>query len=512
MRNSGETPRKLDLIPKFLGEPNYLPAVTEAFYQRVPLVVVTSDRSPYLLNQLETQKIDQRAIFGPVCKKEVTLPVVKTDDDEWYCSRLINEAIIEMNNRGLGPVHINIPTTGDPTEYTCEQLPEVNRIDYYSEHTYLRQANLIAKKLYNKKILVVFGENYKNIDSLIPLIDEFANKTGAVVIRDYISNFNYDNAILSYRITESFGSNDFSQYIPDIVITLNNNILSNNLKRFLRENRKKIEHWCVDEAGVVRDVFKCLRILIACENTVFFQEINKYLSNNKADLSYKNTWKSIQASTQFKEPDFSEIKIVKTLIDNIPDKAVLHTAILNSTRAYHLFETRKKLKSYSNIGALGIDGCMSTFIGHSFATDGLCFLVIGDLSFFYDMNSLGISGIRNNVRILLLNNGGGAEFHFNMGIENVPTLNDYISVKHNKVAKAWAESMGFRYLAARNSAEVEKNMNQFVKECEKPILFEVFSNMETDAEIVKGTLNSVKSVRSGKTIVKSTIKSILGRR
>lgn len=490
---------------------NYLPAVTEAYYQRVPLVVVTSDRSPYLLDQLETQKIDQTNIFKAVIKKEVTLPVVRSEDDEWYCARLLNEALIELCKNGFGPVHINIPTTGDATDYSCNTLPEVKRIDYISEHYLSSSVHDLAGKLNGKRVLLVFGENYLISKELEKQIEFFVKNTGAVVLRDYISNINVSNSILSYRIAESYGSTDFVELLPDIVITFNNNILSNSLKNFFRSNRKNIIHWCVDEAGIIRDVFKSLDTLIACDNLTFFECINKYIDEIVCDSSYGELWNNASNKTQINNVPYSDLYAVGTLINKIQDGAVVHTAILNSTRAFHMFETDKSFKVYSNIGALGIDGCMSSFIGQSFATDSLCYLIIGDLSFFYDMNALGIRGIKDNVRILLLNNGGGAEFHFNMGLKNVPTLDEYISVKHSKVARSWAESMNFEYLECDDEQTLLEGMEKFVAPSTHPILFEVFTDMEDDARIVKNTLNDIKANRSGKAMFKQTVRKLIGR-
>lgn len=489
---------------------NYLPAVTEAYYQRVPLIVITSDRSPYLLDQMETQKIDQTNIFHAVIKKEVTLPVIKDDNDEWYCNRLINEALIELVNHGEGPVHINVPTTGNPMDYSCQILPDVTKIEFIRERDIDVKLKELVDKLNKKKVLLVFGENFRISDELEKLVDDFVKVTGVVAIRDYLSNININNSILSYRITESYGESDFLSLLPDIVITFNNNFLSNNLKNFIRYNRKNVSHWCVDEAGVVRDVFKSLDTLIECDNLTFFKCINKYIGNIKADKSYIDAWKKAENMTVISEIPYSDLDAVRQFVADLPNNTIVHTAILNSTRAFHLFLTDKKIKVYSNIGALGIDGCMSTFIGHSFATENYCFLIIGDLSFFYDMNSLGIRGIKNNVRILLLNNGGGAEFHFNMGIKTVPTLNEYISVKHSKVARAWAESMNFRYIKCENHEQLVEGMKEFTSFSQNPILFEVFTDMENDASVVQKILAEIKGSRSSKSMLKQTVKKLIG--
>ena len=492
---------------------NYMPAVTEAYYQRVPLVVITSDRSPYLLNQLETQKIDQRTIFGSMVAKEVTLPIVKNDDDEWFCSRLINEAFISQKIAGNVPIHINVPTVGNVLEFNGDTLPSVSKIDLVTTDE-MQDPNVLSKYvgIINKsnRILAVVGENYLESAELARNISTFCSYTSAVCLVDHMSNVEVPSAIPSYRIAETMTDEDFEELSPDLVITLGNNILSNNFKRFLRQKRKTIIHWSVDEAGEVRDVFKSLHAIFRCSSNYFFEHFNCNV-NKKGINSYYEKWKAAYLNTKFDNLPFSSLSVIKKLAELIPSSSVVHTAILNSTRGMNLFNLKTNIKVFSNIGALGIDGCLSTLIGHSFATDNLCFLIIGDLSFFYDMNSIGIRGIRNNVRILLLNNEGGAEFHFNTGKNCVPTLNDYISVKHNKVAEGWVKSLGFEYIPVRIEEEVEPALLKLTSESNKPICVELFTDMEKDAMVVKEAISNVVSTRSAKNKIKGSLKKILGR-
>lgn len=489
---------------------NYLPALTEAKYQRVPLIAITSDRSPYLLDQLETQKIDQMNLFSTVCKKDVNLPIVNTDDDLWYCGRLVNEALIAMSNGANGPVHINVPTTGNPFDYSCEVLPKVRKIDYFSgaENLNTNIFKEYAIKLRDKKILLVIGEGFVNRDNLIPLLTTFCEKSSAVCVVDYISNIHYPEAILSYRIMESMNDKDFDSLLPDVVITMGNNILSNNFKRFLRTHRLQFDHWAIDEGGEIRDVFKALKAEFCCTPEFFMESIIPFLNEN-TDQTFKEEWNAARNKTQIENFPYSNMAIIESFSKKIPEKSIVHLAILNSTRGFHLFDNKKQLKVYSNIGALGIDGCASTFIGQSMATDNLSFLIIGDLSFFYDMNSMGIKGIKNNVRILLLNNGGGGEFHYNMGKDHIPTLNDYISVKHSKVAKGWIESLGFQYIAVHNFDELSNALDIFTTPQANPVFIEAFTDMESDANLTKGTLQEVADNRNTATMLKGKIKSIL---
>lgn len=492
---------------------NYIPAVTEAYYQRVPLVVITSDRSPYLLNQLETQKIDQSAIFGSVVAKEVTLPVVKCEDDEWYCSRLINEAFISQKASGNEPIHINVPTVGNVLEFNSTTLLAASKIDLVLseelQDTVIleKYADVINRK---DKVLLIIGEYYQESAELSKQIKDFCERKGAVCLVDHMSNVELDSAIPSYRIAETMMNEDFEELSPELVISFGNNILSNNLKNFLRQRRKTTIHWSIDEAGEVRDVFKSLKAIFRCSPLYFFEHINNKIKGIP-HLSYMERWEAALSSSKFDNLPFSSLSVIKKIAERIPSSSIVHTAILNSTRGLNLFNLNSNVKVFSNIGALGIDGCLSTLIGHSFATDNLCFLIIGDLSFFYDMNAIGIRGIKSNVRILLLNNEGGAEFHFNTGTNNVPTLNDYISVKHNKIAEGWIKSLGFEYVSIKKEEDVAPALAKLTSESDKPVCVELFTDMEEDAKVVKSAYSNVIESRSTKNKIKGSLKKILGR-
>ena len=170
----------------------------------------------------------------------------------------------------------------------------------------------------------------------------------------------------------------------------------------------------------------------------------------------------------------------------IPDNSLLHLSILNSTRIMQMFSLPPHVAVYSNIGTDGIDGSMSTFLGQASAAKRPCFLVIGDLSFFYDMNSLGLRNIGSNVHILLINNGGGAEFYFSMGPQRLPNIDLHISAAHNHSAKDWVLSNHFRYLSAKNTEEFYSSLPKFMDPlAENPVVFEVFTDKANDIKILK---------------------------
>lgn len=463
---------------------NYVTGVTEAYYSHAPLVVLTFDRSPYAYKQLETQKIDQESIFESITKKSVTLPVIKDNDDIWYCKRIINEALIQMKQHGTCPIHINIPLLGDVNNLYNDvvekkQIETINKINYI-EKTNENEWNKTIDKL-NKtdKILLVIGQRSFVSEEEKNLIKDFCNKTNCVVLADNLANFKCDNLILAGPIIKALNSKTIEKLLPDLIISFGDN-MQERIKELLRG--KNIEHWSIDETGEIRDCFKMLSSIYECSPKYFFKKVNDKLEKN-TNSKYLENWKKVNNVIILPDMPFTNFYVVKQLANHIPNNSLLHLSILNATRQFQFFNLDESIKTFSNVNAFGIDGCLPTFMGQAYCTDNLAFIVIGDLSFFYAMNALAIRHVKNNVRVLMINNGGGAEFHIQPDSNSIPTIDKHIGAAHNRKAKEWAISLGYEYLSANDTESLEENMKKFVSSnSDKPIFFEVFTNMKLDGE------------------------------
>lgn len=460
---------------------NYLPGITEAYYQNTPLVAITCDKNPYFQGQLETQKIEQTKAFNGVVKMCVDLPLIKSADDEWLCNRLINEALLEVNHHGSGPVQINIPVLGDTSSYISGALPKeriINRINQpINEDTWNNYMLELTKK---KRIMVVVGQNINFSIQMEKDMSDFFAKFNCIFAVEHLSNLNCEGKIYTYPITEMGGLNE--ELIPDLVISIGNNLSSYQLKPFLRKNYQKMENWLIDPSGKVRDAYKSLTKIFECSIEQFFREIIKIPTKTKNDGNYYNAWNKYLAMVKIPQLPFSSMLVAEKLSKNLPEKAILHLAILNSTRLMQFFEIPHNVRVYSNVGALGIDGCMATFAGQAASTEEKAYLLIGDLSFFYGMNAAALKSIKNNVRIILLNNGGGSEFHFFMGKEVIPTIDQFICAKHGCKAEGWIKSLGYDYYSVKNEEELDFVINLMKEDSNNPIFVEVFTDMEDDAK------------------------------
>lgn len=464
---------------------NYLSGVTEAFYSHIPLVVLTFDRSPYLLNQIETQKIDQPAIFQSVVKKSVSLPLIKDEDDVWYCQRLINEALIALRQHQDGPVHINIPLVGGMNKLVEESVNKdlaraVNIIDYITKDN-INKFREYARKLTDKKVMVVMGQSLYLSEETQNAIKVFCEKYHVPLLADNLSNFRCDEMVFAEGVIKALNSKTISKFLPDIIISFGCNF-QERIKDVIRPNKEIISHWSIEPEGIVRDVFKCQNALFECSPYDFFSNMNE-LSEDACSIKYLNQWKTLEQAIVMPDMPFSNFYIAREFSKVIPDGSILHMAILNSTRLMQFFKLDSSIKCFSNVNAFGIDGCLPTFMGQAAVTDKLSFLLIGDLSFFYGMNAAAIKHRKNNIRILVVNNGGGAEFHIMPDSNAIPTIDLHIGCAHDRSVKGWVESMGYEYLSARNKEELEKELPTFVsKNHSRPVILETFTSMKEDGE------------------------------
>lgn len=465
---------------------NLHPAVAEAFYQNVPLVVISADRPAAWIGQMDGQTLPQPGVFGSLVKKSVNLPEIYTDEDEWYCNRLINEALLEMHHHGKGPVHINVPVTEPVFRFTTEALPEVRVITRYQGlNVYDRDYNDLIDRLnqYQKRMIIVGQMN---------LIYLFEKKYSKLLYKhfawltEHISNQtipgipvkNFDVAL--YAMDEETQG----KMVPELLITYGGHVVSKRLKKFLRRNPPK-EHWHVSLDGEVVDLYGSLTTVIEMDPFEFLEKI-AFLLDNKTP-QYPLLWENYCKELPPPEFPYSEMSAIGALIKVLPEHCALHLANSSVIRYAQLFTVSATVEVCCNRGTSGIEGSLSTAVGYAAASDKLNFVVIGDLSFFYDMNALWNGNFGPNLRILLLNNGGGEIFHTLPGLEMSGTSHKFITATHKTSARSWAEERGFLYQKVEDESQLEEAMPLFAQPepMTQPILMEVFTNKNKDARILK---------------------------
>lgn len=490
---------------------NYLPGITEAYYQNAPVLAITADKNPYYQGQLETQKIEQTNVFEGVVKKAVNLPLIHNDEDEWLCNRLVNEALLALTTRGNGPAHINIPIVGRTDLYTDGPAPRERRVRVVGAESSCDEAwRAAAQKLTSgKRAMIVVGQNVDFTDEDKALMERLFERCNCVFAVEHLSNLRCEGCVDTYPVTEIDAAAALPGLTPELVISFGNNLAAYGLKPFLRANYRKIENWRVDESGELCDAYKSLTTIFSTSVSEFLRKILAFVPTDAANgKEYYNAWKKALERIETPEFPFSNFYVAQKLAAVVPQNSVLHLAILNSTRTMQFFQLAPNVKTYSNVGTLGIDGCLSTFAGQATATDELAFLIIGDLSFFYDMNAAGLRSIGPNVRIILVNNCGGSEFHFFMGKEKIPTINDYVCAEHRNVAAGWIASLGYDYHYASNKEELDAVIGKFGEKSDRPMFLEVLTDMEEDAANTRG-FYAAGAQTTGASFAKKLIKKVL---
>lgn len=491
---------------------NYWPPVAEAFYQGVPLVVLTSDRNPAMLGQWEDQMIDQVGMYDRHVRKSVNLPIINDSDDAHFCERLVNEALLELDHHGTGPIHINVPMKAYNNSFNVKELPKVTRIRRVETDQADEWAACADQLSRVKRVLVVAGQQSSCPAELACALESFATSYEVAIAAEYMANIPREYAFnptlcMEYRyITPK----KFSEFMPDVVITFGGNMTAG-LKDMLRKFAGSYEHWSISEDGSVCDMFRSLTRVFECTPAEFFSRMVD-ASSCKPDGSYLAALKAYEASATVPELPYSNMAAIRKVVERVPTGSILHLAINSAIRLTNFFKLQPGVKVYANIGTHGIDGCLSSLLGQAAASGRPSYLVIGDLAFFYDMNALRIRHVTDKVRILLLNNEGGEEFYFNQ-VWKDEASDLHTCARHHTKAEGWVRECGFRYLSAHNPEELDAAVEEFFNDdAEGPVLLEVFSEMSSDSKLVYDVFDMTRprdaqseAIRKSKELIKATI-------
>lgn len=464
---------------------NMHPAVAEAYYQQVPLLVISADRPQAWIGQMDGQTLPQPGVFGSLVKKSVNLPEVHTDEDLWYCNRLINEAILELSHHGKGPVHINVPLSEPLFRFKTKELPEVRVITRYQGlNVYDRDYDDLITRLnsYSKRLVIVgqmtliylFDKRYKQIYKHFAWFSEHLSNrtTPGQPIR------NFDALLFALDAEQQ------EKLQPELVITYGGHIVSKGLRKYLRTHPPK-EHWHVSLDGEVVDLYASLTTVIEMDPFEFMEKIAGLLDNKPTQ--YPAMWEQLSKTIPEPELPYSEVSAIGSLLKALPPECVIHLGNSSTVRYAQLFTIPDTVEVCGNRGTAGIDGSLSTAIGYASASEKPNFILIGDLSFFYDMNALWMNNIGSNVRIFLLNNGGGEIFQTLPGFDMNSRTHQAVTGAHSTTAKGWAQERGFTYLAANNQEELDEALPLFthLEQAERPMLLEVFTDREEGVKVYK---------------------------
>lgn len=475
---------------------NYIPGLTEAFYKRVPILAITMAKHPRFTYQEYMQAPDQTSLPTDSVKESYCLPFLTDINDKIESIRVVNEAIYSLKNRRRGPVQLCIPWLDFPID---EYQPKIRQIKNYSLESKWEDLSQ------DKKILIVIGEHRKFDKDTRKALEKFSESYNVAIYTNHLSNYEGEYSVNANLLLLTSKPQETPQFIPDVLISIGGQTGDYPFFNYFSTPALEFEHWRIAEDGELIDTYDKLERVFTCSEYYFFEYFSK---NTKVEHSYFDIWKNAlkNLKTDLDIP-FSNAWIASYLHDKIPQNSVIQFSILNSLRVWSFYKIHPSIECYSNVAAFGIDGGMSTLIGQSMIQNNLCFMIIGDLAFFYDMNSLGIRHIKNNLRILLINNNGGIEFKYNKN--NNHDTDRYIAAgNHFKDARGWASTCGFKYLSVVNKEQFKGVAAEFIRPSDRPILLEAFVTDIDEADAYNILVDKNKP-RTMKNIVKKAIKGIM---
>lgn len=453
---------------------NYFSAMTEAHYRQLPILAITAVHSYSKIGHLHSQTVDRSISPKDTFHFKAQLPILKDSVDVWESNVLLNKAFLELRDC-RGPVHIDLPKS-EIIEFSAKELYKTRIIQRYEK-------GQPFPTISQKKIAVYIGTHVPFDNQQTKSIDAFCATYNAVVFCGHTSGYKGKYRVLSNLVALQKGIYEIFKDI-DLLIHVGGPAAD---EATMAKLKSVNEVWRVNPDGEVRDTFRKLSNIFKMNEKEFFEYYNN--QNCQPQDSFLKECYSLTAAIEVSTPKlpFSNVYVASVLSKKLPSNSLIHIGLSNSIRAWSMFDFPETVSSDSNTGVRGIDGVLSAFLGASFVDrNKLCFCVLGDLTFFYDMNALGNRSIGNNVRILLINNGGGGLFKTST---NEPykylgeDVNQYIAAMghfgHESpvLVKSYTESLGFEYMTASNKEEFNTVYKRFVTSemTDKPMMLEIFT-------------------------------------
>ena len=472
---------------------NYLPAVAEAFYQNVPLLVLSADRPPHLIDHGDGQTIRQDKVMSDFTVSNINLPI-ELDEN----SKIIEEVTIgfqEMMEKQL-PLHLNIPFD-EPLYNTCQQAFQFNlNLNRSLESHNINWTALKDIWDSSEKILLIVGQLPVK-HSLNAYLGRLSEHPNLAILHESSSNLdNFQSVSCIDRSLAAMNPVDLEngRYSPDLIISLGGAVVSKKIKQFLRSEKAK-NHWHIDDKNPAKNTYFQLSHHLNCSPSEALAKMVDWGCQQSSD--FKSAWFGRQEYSQYIHENiiegipYSDLKAHFWVHQFLPEDCFIHMANSTAVRYVQLFRPIKGCKYLANRGTSGIDGSTSTFLGFSSINSGLNILLTGDLAFYYDSNAAWIKELPQNVKIIIFNNSGGGIFRIIDGPSSTDILEQVFEAKQTRTAKNWCAEYGFTYTPAENEQELINSLESFFQK-EGPELLEIFTPSKENDQVLNGYFNKMK--------------------
>lgn len=504
---------------------NYYPAIAEAFYSDIPLVVLSADRPKHLIGIGDGQTINQKNVYenhilyAANLKLDIKdekhipsdneLPILKNLENKLERFLGLQKDIQEYNEQEInmalnvaalkqGPVHINIPFD-EPLYETVDALsvtPKHSETKYHKNTIEAHELKACVDEwsAASKKLILV-GVNHPNeIDA--KWFEELAHDDSVIVFTETTSNLHHKSFFPSIdQIIAPLTEEELKGLQPDILLTFGGLVVSKKIKALLRKFKPKA-HWHIDEKKA-NDTFFSLTKHIEVTPQAFFESFLPKLTHYKKS-DFRTFWQKIKNHRLKKHEQyindipFSDFKAFAGVVEAIPNHTILQVGNSSAIRYTQLFDINKTVEIYCNRGTSGIDGSTSTAIGCASINTKATTFITGDLSFFYDSNALWNNYIPNTFRIIIINNEGGGIFRILPGHKNTENFDTYFETRHNLTAQHLCDMFNFDYVSVSDNEALKLALLEFYNPSDKPKILEVFTPPKRNDEILLEYFNYIK--------------------
>ncbi|MCB9169771.1 MAG: 2-succinyl-5-enolpyruvyl-6-hydroxy-3-cyclohexene-1-carboxylic-acid synthase [Flavobacteriales bacterium] len=478
---------------------NYAPAVAEAFYQCVPLLVITADRPEEWIDQGEGQTIRQKDVLAPHLKHSVQLPRQATDDlARWRCGLMINAAIDATLLPVPGPAQVNVPFD-EPLYGRTDDHPPARRVaQALTEQFVLPEMArwAITQMSSQLKVMVLVGQGIWS-DGLKRQLQRLASLPQVAVLTEATSNLD-DPAFITCidRTIAGIGVKNADDLKPDLLITCGGAVVSKRIKGLLRKWRPE-QHWHIDVARRHFDTYQSLTHDFAVSPEVFFAQVADQVQGN--DSIHGEAWRMVASRTRdahdhlLKDVPFCDLQVFDLLNARIPPDSDVHLANSTPARYAQLFDRRPGIRWYGDRGTSGIDGCTSTALGAAFASGRTTTLITGDIAFCYDSNAFWNEHLSSKLKVIVIDNGGGNIFRFIEGPDKDPELLEWFEAPHARDIEKLVASYHLPYFFADDTTTMKAGLDALYAEHDRPAVLHIVTDALTSPKVLRDYFDRLRT-------------------
>lgn len=483
---------------------NYSPALVEAYYRQLPLLVLSADRPTELIDQGDGQTIRQAGVYKNFIKKDFQFPDSDDKDVLVQTKVLCEEAFGNLLNKPYGPIHINIPVA-EPLYETSEfesfdilpmQPNEAPSMDEVESSDLAGQWNSVSKKL------VIVGQSAPN-KRKEQLLQELASDPSVAVLVENTSNMQDFNKFCHCidRTLAAIGPDELKDFAPELLISIEGAVISKRIKAYFRKYKAKF-NYRIGEFSITEDTYQSLTKAFNVRTEAFLEYLIKLSAESQSNFG--GQWKQKDFLAQQKHEEFlkstsyADLSVFEVLLDLLPDDSNLHMGNSSVIRYCQLFNPIKGIQYFSNRGVSGIDGSSSTAAGFSqIGRDRLNVLISGDISFFYDSNAFWNERLTGNLKVIVISNGGGGIFQIIPGPAKSDQAKTFFAPTKASV-QGVCEAYNLNYYHTTSLKGIPDTVESFFKieNNNRPSILEISTQDCKNAEVLASYFDHITTLHS----------------